>query len=230
MSYDVAFRHQQALDPSALITIGATLHAIREAVKDCRNAGKNDETDPAVVLLARHLGVVASADRPTNPELRRSCMDAVADIRRHPALLVLARRGVAYDEAAKALFHADGRRAMRRLADALGLARGDYDIRSNKGGIAVSGEVTLHGDEIYVQLGLGCMGADREILFRRVRGRQDFTGDRNRWASIQELLAPDRFAARISRELVIANTSPPLAARSPQFLETIQPEMAAAHG
>ena len=39
MPYDVAFRHQQALDPSALVTIGASLHAITRAIDDCRNAG-----------------------------------------------------------------------------------------------------------------------------------------------------------------------------------------------
>ncbi len=32
MSYDVAFRYAQALDPSALITIGTTLHAIQAAI------------------------------------------------------------------------------------------------------------------------------------------------------------------------------------------------------
>ncbi len=201
MSYDVAFRHAQALDPSALTTIAATLHAIDAAITDCRNAGKAGETDPAVVLLARHLGKIAIADRPGDQVLRRSCMDAIAEIRRHPAILVLARRGVSYDEPAKTLFHAEGRRALQRLADALGLVRASYDLRSNKGGIAVSGEVTLHGEEIYVQLSLGCMGADREVMFRRVRGRTDYCGDHNRWASIRELLAPDRFATRVRAEL-----------------------------
>ena len=116
---------------------------------------------------------------------------------------MLARRGVAYDEAAKALFHDEGRRALQRLADALGLERGAYDLSSNKGGIAVSGEATLHGEDIYVQLSLGCMGADREVMFRRVRGRRDFCGERNCWASIRELLAPDRLAARIRHDLLL---------------------------
>ena len=39
MNYDVAMRHQQALDPSALTTMAATLHAIGAAITDCRNAG-----------------------------------------------------------------------------------------------------------------------------------------------------------------------------------------------
>ena len=60
MSFDVAFRHQQALDPSALITIGTTLHALSKAMEDCRNAGVDAENDPAVVMLARHFSSVCA--------------------------------------------------------------------------------------------------------------------------------------------------------------------------
>ncbi len=41
MKYDVAMRHQQALDPSAINTIAAGLHNIEAAIKDARNAGKD---------------------------------------------------------------------------------------------------------------------------------------------------------------------------------------------
>jgi len=200
MHYDVAMRHQQALEPSALTTIATTLHAIDAAITDCRNAGKDSETDAAVILLVRHLGAVC-ASAPADMSLRRTCMDQIAEIRRHPVLRTLAYRGVSYDEAAKRTFHAEGRTAMRRLADALGLADGSYDIRSNKGGVAVSGEITLHGDEVWVQLSLGGLGPDREILFRRVNGRKDHCGERNHWASINALLAPDRFAEQLRRDL-----------------------------
>ena len=40
-------------------------------------------------------------------------------------------------------------RLLRRLAEALALQPAAFDLRFNKGGIAVSGEVTLHGDELY---------------------------------------------------------------------------------
>jgi hypothetical protein len=201
MSYDIAFRFQQALDPSALITLSTALHALNAAIEDCRNAGRAQEEDPAVVLLARHLGTLAAEIERPNVDLRRACMEAIADLRRKPALIALAHRGVAYDERAKKLFHFDGRKALRALADALGLSDESYDIRSNRGGIAVSGEVTLHGENIYVQLSLGCMGAGREVMFRKVAGRKDYVGDRNNWASVHELLQPARFAARIRREL-----------------------------
>lgn len=200
MHYDIAIRHQQALDPSALTTIAATLHAIEAAITDCRNAGKDSEQDPAVVLLARHLGAVC-AEAGDDRQLRQTCLSEIAEIRRHPVLRTLARRGVSYDEGAKRVFHAEGRAAMRRLAEALQLADGSFEVRSNRAGPAVSGEVTLHADEVWVRLSLDVWGAGREIAFRQVRGRDDHCGDRNRWASVDELLAPDRFADRLRREL-----------------------------
>ncbi|HEX7854999.1 MAG TPA: hypothetical protein VF503_15020 [Sphingobium sp.] len=203
MHYDVAMRHQQALDPSALTTIAATLHAIGAAITDCRNAGKDSDSDPAVILLARHLKKVCGG-APDDTALRQHCMTQIAEIRCHPVLRTLAYRGVAYDEAAKRTFHAEGRLAMRRLAEALGLEDGSYDIQSNKGGPAVSGEITLHGEHVWVRLSLEGLGQDNEIVFRSVRGRDDHCGDRNRAASISELLAPDRFADRLRRELRLA--------------------------
>lgn len=200
MTYDVAFRHQQALDPSAFSTIGTALHAIGGAVKDCRNAGVDAETDPAVVLLVRHLARVTEG-RPDTVTLRQACMDRIAALRRFPELQVLAIRGVAHDEPAKARFHADGRAAMRRLADALGLDPSLYDIRSNRAGPAVSGEVTLHGEEVWVQLSLGAMGPDNEVCYRRVRDRHDHCGKRNHWTSVCALFAPDRFAATLRQGL-----------------------------
>ncbi|WP_449470284.1 hypothetical protein [Sphingobium chungangianum] len=204
MKYDVAMRHHQALDPSAINTIAAGLHNIEAAIKDARNAGKDAETDPAVILLCRHLAAVCDS-RSSSSDLRRACMDEIAEIRRHPALIALAYRGVAYDLDAKRQFHADGRRAMRRLAEALSLPDGSFDVRSNQGGIAVSGEIILHGEEAWVELSLGCMGPDREVMFRRVRGRTDYIGDRNRFASVRELLSPDRFAARLRCELALTH-------------------------
>ena len=201
MTYDVAFRFQQALDPSALTTVQACLHALRAAIKDCRNAGHSGEADPAILLLARHLGAVACATGGEDGQLRRACMERVSDLRGKPALVALAHKGVAYDPLAKQQFHSDARKALRRIADALGLAEDSYDVRSNRGGIAVSGEITLHGEEVYVQVSLGCMGPGREIMFRRVAGRRDYCGDRNHWGAIRELMTPDRFADRLRREL-----------------------------
>lgn len=203
MTYDVGYRFVQALDPSGLDTIAACLHAIQAAAKDCRNAGKPFETDPAVVLLAQHLGAVARAKMPDRAALRSFCGQAVAEIARTPLLTVLAARGVDHDADAKRTFHTEARRALRRLAEALQLASGTYEIRVCAGGRAVSGEVILHGDELYVQVSIGGFGRG-EILLRRCRGRSDYVGERNHWARMAELVDPATLAARIARELGLA--------------------------
>lgn len=200
MTYDVHFRYAQALDPSGLDSLAACLHAIQAAATDCRNAGMPFETDPAVVLLARHLGEVATARMPDRTALRTLCAEAITDLARKPVLATLALRSVGHDEAAKRLFHVEARKALRRLADALQLDPPDYDIRVCAGGPAVSGEVILHGEQLYMQVALSGYGPG-EILFRRVQGRQDYCGERNHWAGIRELLDAERLAARVAHEL-----------------------------
>src|SRR3546814_345222 len=100
MSYDLAFRFQQALDPSALMDIAASLHAIEAAITDSRNAGIATESDPAIILLCRHLATVC-ADRGDDACLRQACMERIGDLRSKPALRTLALRGVAYDRSAE---------------------------------------------------------------------------------------------------------------------------------
>ena len=202
MTYDIAFRFQQALDPSGLDSIAACLHAVEAAAKDCRNAGKSFEFDPAVALLCRHLGEVATAKAPDRGALRTLCADAIADLARKPVLATLALRGVGHDEAAKRLFHSEARKALRRLADALGLSAGRYDLRVCAGGPAVSGEVILHGEQLYVQVSLSGYGPN-QLLYRRVRDRQDYCGQRNHWATIRELLDPAGLAVKIAADLGI---------------------------
>lgn len=96
-----------------------------------------------------------------------------------------------YTEAAqtrKDALHKAGRTFLHKLAKEAGLPAGSYDIRSNRGGIAVSGEVTLHADHLYVQLsemGVGYEGLD--VLYRSCKTRQDYVGGRNHFASLREL-------------------------------------------
>ncbi len=94
------------------------------------------------------------------------------------------RKPVAYDEGAKREFHRHARRQLQLLADALGLPPGSYDIRSNLGGIAVSGEIILHADHLYVQVSQSAMGHDSGVLFRTCEGRKDYVGGRNHYASV----------------------------------------------
>ena len=107
------------------------------------------------------------------------------------------RKRVAYDDGAKRLFHRHARRQLRLLADALGLAPGAYDLRSNRGGIAVSGEITMHSETIYVQACQPATGHDSGVMFRTCQGRKDYTGGRNNFASLDLLNDPGQLARTI---------------------------------
>lgn len=96
--------------------------------------------------------------------------------------------GYSEDEALlKNEFHKAGKRFLRALAQALGLDKTHYDLRSNLGGVAVSGEVTLHTDKLYVQLSESALRPGVSILFRSCNGRKDYSGGTNRWAWIPDL-------------------------------------------
>jgi hypothetical protein len=114
-----------------------------------------------------------------------------------PATAFDFRKRVAYDDDAKRLFHHNARRQLRLLADALGLAPGAYDLRNNNGGIAVSGEITMHADHLYVQACQPATGHDSGVLFRTCEGRKDYTGGRNNFASLDLLNDPERLARTI---------------------------------
>jgi hypothetical protein len=206
MNYDLAFRYARALQPDALVTIRSASDALIEAMRDARNAGYDVERDPAVILLGRHLGRIASGLDPAatyagDASVREKCFAKIAELRVKPALVPLARRGVSYDPEAKRAFHREARAALAALARELGLVAGDFDLRVNAGGIAVSGEVTLHGEALYVQIGCGVMGPGREILYRSCKGRRDSYGGHNHFADIALAADPVRFATTLRRDL-----------------------------
>jgi hypothetical protein len=97
----------------------------------------------------------------------------------------------AYSEAGrikKEVFHKEGKKFLKNLAEELGLKKGDYDLRSNMGGIAVSGEVTLHTDKLYVQLYESCVGERGiHVLYRTCKGRKDYAGGSNNMVSMERL-------------------------------------------
>ena len=107
------------------------------------------------------------------------------------------RKRVAYQKWPKREFHLAARRQLRRLAEALGLAPGSYDIRNNAGGVAVSGEIILHGARVYVQVSQPATGHDTGVLFRTCEGRKDYCGGPNNFVSLDLLHRPDELASRI---------------------------------
>lgn len=81
----------------------------------------------------------------------------------------------------KARFHNTAKRILRKVAsESLELEKGDYDLSSNVGGVAVSGEITLHSDSLYIQVSESIFGTTKaSVLVRRCNGRKDFTGEVN---------------------------------------------------
>lgn len=112
--------------------------------------------------------------------------------------LEVARQSVEYDHFAKEKFHSLGKRVMKEIAKRLELDPGTYDVRSNKGGIAVSGEVTLHGEDIHVWMQQSCVGPEQTIIiFRRCNGRKDYTGETNNTRDAEELAHIDNLVDQI---------------------------------
>lgn len=106
------------------------------------------------------------------------------------------------EAAAKEAFHKAGLTFLRKLSKELGLQRGEFGIRSNLAGVAVSGEVTLHSNDIYVQLYESFVGQGGvSVLYRSCRSRMDCTGHQNHYASMKDL-TDERRQARFVRELL----------------------------
>jgi hypothetical protein len=87
----------------------------------------------------------------------------------------------------KLAFHSKSRAVLRAVAKELGLQSGSYDIRSNLGGTAVSGEVILHGESIYIVFSQGGMGT-QDFMYRSCKGRKDYSGGANQWMKFDDLL------------------------------------------
>jgi hypothetical protein len=102
----------------------------------------------------------------------------------------------------KVRWHNAARRQLKALALALGLDPGTYEVRRNYGGIAVSGEATLHGEHVYIQASQPYAGSVKTgILFRRCNGRRDYTGERNHFASLDLLNDSEALATKIEDAL-----------------------------
>jgi hypothetical protein len=89
--------------------------------------------------------------------------------------------------ARKEKYHSLARRKLRKVANLLGLTAKDYRLSTNRGGIAVCGETTLHMDKLYIQVSQSAIGPGREILFRNCDGRTDYCGKQNHFVPARRL-------------------------------------------
>lgn len=96
----------------------------------------------------------------------------------------LKNKSFSYNETNKDQLHRAGKKALKELAVKLNLPAGGFEVRSNKGGIAVSGEVTLHSESLYVQISDSSSGRVLQVLFRTCKGMKDYSGGQNNYADI----------------------------------------------
>lgn len=93
------------------------------------------------------------------------------------------RSTVMYNAAAKKEFKLAAMQGLKKLAEVLRLELGTYEVRWNAGGIAVSGEATLHHDRFYIQISQGGGPGGFEVLYRTCNGRRDYSGGSNKWTN-----------------------------------------------
>ena len=106
---------------------------------------------------------------------------------------------IGYNGHAKAMFHRRARSALKSVVNYLGLSPDQYALRSNRGGVAVSGEVVLHADSFYIQVSQSTMGRGADVLYRRCQGRRDFHGMANNYCSAALLENTRAFSQRLSQ-------------------------------
>jgi hypothetical protein len=110
-----------------------------------------------------------------------------------------------YDYEAKKNFHRAAKTLLKRLAERLDKTGGPGTdtgygvrdpIRSNQGGIAVSGEVTLHYDRLYVQVSQR-FASSAGVMFRECKSRKDYSGGYNNFATFAMLCNTEDMARLI---------------------------------
>jgi len=132
----------------------------------------------------------------SHPE-NREPVSLGSKVRRKPSFNVvryisIATTPVAYNESAKREFLRTGEQMAILLASKMGLNEDQYDVRVNKGGPAVSGDVVLHTDAHYVRLSQSPGILESGFLVRSCKGRGDFVGGRNHFVKWEDLRNLDK--------------------------------------
>lgn len=85
--------------------------------------------------------------------------------------------------------HKLGKSILRQVAKDLNLNKGEYSVKSNPAGFAVSGEITLHTERLYIQFSRSSVQIDNKdaFMYRTVKSQKDYTGGWNHWMTYQNL-------------------------------------------
>lgn len=110
-----------------------------------------------------------------------------------------------YNPAAKKEFHRITAKYLKRLQRQLDGMYGEGGLRHNQGGIAVSGEITLHLERLYVQVSepFAQWGEKKIVMFRECNGLKDYTGGQNNFATASDLIDTVRMARLIQSRCTV---------------------------
>ncbi len=106
-------------------------------------------------------------------------------------------KSCAYDVAQKRAFHAAASKVLRHLAVELDFKPGTFELRSNLGGIAVSGEITLHHKDVYIQVSQSAVGLNTGVMIRSCEGMKDYSGGPNNFLTYEALEDVEALADRV---------------------------------
>ncbi|MGB3472086.1 MAG: hypothetical protein WBA51_14805 [Erythrobacter sp.] len=202
---DLPFRFQRALEPDGLSIVQTCSAALADALAEARYAGYNPETDPAVLLLGRHLGRIAagqSADsvRPEDAALREACKIRIAELRASPMLVPLVRKGLNQNPDRIRLYQYSARDALQSLARTLCLGQADYEIRRDRHFTSDNPAITLFAEDFSVTIDPCRLNPGRELAWVRANGRAGPWAGRSQRGPIDYLSNITRFAATLRRD------------------------------
>jgi hypothetical protein len=117
------------------------------------------------------------------------------------ALTEIVRLPLSYSETNKAKFKSSAMAVLREIRERLNI---EADIRWNAGGIAVSGDAILHGDNIYINLSESVLGWEFGFMYRGCANRKDYRGYTNHWMKWDELLDLETACHKFAECIAIA--------------------------
>ena len=211
MTYDLDFRYRRALQPEGLSTVLTAIRAVEDAIQDARNPGYDPERDPAVTLLARRVGRLATPcardDMSLDQPLCVECLERIAYLKSKPAIVALVRRGVDFDPDGKRALRREAGRALRQIANELGLKYDQYAMHHDSDHFGAAGDVTLASGSLHIRITPTRLKAGCEISYRTARSRHDELGGPLHYADIGRLANVERFARQIAADLKIVAPS-----------------------
>lgn len=210
MTCDIDYRYRRALEPDGLTTFETALRALNEAVDDARLAALDPAACPAIKLLTRHLGRVSNGESichtALDDELRRQCIERIAELKRAPAIVALVRRGLDYRPQELRHYRREGSRALRAIAFQLGLEHADYRLGYTTPQESLAGDHTLEAKQLYLRISPERYG-EPGVAWRNPHWKPP--GATMRKAPITVLRDIPALAARIARELKLPSPGQP---------------------